>query len=98
ITFTYMRTSELKALAIVLIATLACSCVSKRKLTYLQYSDKSFQIENRSNTTGISITPPDYRIMPYDNLYIRVITPDPQWSALFNLDVGTSGLTQESAA
>ena len=93
-----MRTSELKALALVIIATLACSCVSKRKLTYLQYSDKSFQIENRSNTTGISITPPDYRIMPYDNLYIRVITPDPQWSALFNLDVGTSGLTQESAA
>jgi polysaccharide export outer membrane protein len=36
--------------------------------------------------------------MPFDNLYIRVITPDPQWSALFNLDTGTGALTQESAS
>ncbi len=37
--------------------------------------------------------------MPYDNLYIRVITPDPQWSALFNtMPVGAGGaVTQESA-
>lgn len=36
--------------------------------------------------------------MPYDNLYIRVITPDPQWSELFNMEMGTAGMTQESAA
>ena len=44
-----------------------------------------------------SVTPAAYKIMPYDNLYIRVITPDPQWSALFNIETGTTGLTQESA-
>jgi polysaccharide export outer membrane protein len=38
--------------------------------------------------------------MPYDNLYIRVITPDPQWSVLFNtMPVGAGGaVTEESAA
>jgi polysaccharide export outer membrane protein len=35
--------------------------------------------------------------MPYDILYIRVVTPDPQWSELFNVQTGTTGLTQESA-
>jgi polysaccharide export outer membrane protein len=38
--------------------------------------------------------------MPYDNLFIRVITPDPQWSVLFNsTPVGQGGsLTEESAS
>jgi polysaccharide export outer membrane protein len=37
--------------------------------------------------------------MPYDNLYIRVLTPDPQWSELFNIiPVGAGGaVTEESA-
>jgi len=37
--------------------------------------------------------------MPYDNLYIRVITPDPEWSSLFNtMPVGAGGaVTEESA-
>jgi len=73
------------------------SCVSKKKLTYLQYSDKGEKYDISINDTRPSVTPTAYKIMPYDNLYIRVITPDPQWSALFNLDVGTGGLTQESA-
>jgi len=36
--------------------------------------------------------------MPNDYLFIRVITPDPQWSALFNMQTGEGGVTQESAA
>jgi polysaccharide export outer membrane protein len=38
--------------------------------------------------------------MPYDNLFIRVLTPDPQWSSLFNImPVGAGGtVTEESAA
>jgi len=73
------------------------SCVSKKKLTYLQYSTVSDRSEIASEQPTFA-TPDDYKVMPYDNLYIRVITPDPQWSILFNADVGTAGITQESAA
>lgn len=73
------------------------SCVSRKKLTYLQYSDRSVKHEIPEGQQT-SVTPEVYKVMPYDNLYIRVITPDPQWSALFNADVGSAGVTQESAA
>jgi polysaccharide export outer membrane protein len=47
-----------------------------------------------------TITPAAYKIMPYDNLFIRVMTPDPQWSEIFNSvpTGGGGGVTQESAA
>jgi polysaccharide export outer membrane protein len=35
--------------------------------------------------------------MPNDYLFVRVITPDPQWSSLFNMQSGEGGITQESA-
>lgn len=73
------------------------SCVSRKKLTYLQYSDRAAKYEIPQGLQ-VSVTTEVYKVMPYDNLYIRVITPDPQWSALFNADVGTGGVTQESAA
>ena len=82
------------SLAIILIAG---SCVSKKKLTYLQYSDNSGNSEFTEDNYNRSVTPAAYKIMPYDNLYIRVLTPDPQWSTLFNIETGTTGLTQESA-
>lgn len=74
------------------------SCVSKKKLTYLQFSEKSDRIET-SNENIPTVTPTTYKIMPYDNLFIRVITPDPQWSELFNtMPVGAGGaVTEESA-
>ena len=84
----------LTSLSIILILS---SCVSKKKLTYLQYSDKSAEYNIYADDSRTSVTPAAYKIMPYDNLYIRVITPDPQWSSLFNIDVGSGGLTQESA-
>jgi polysaccharide biosynthesis/export protein len=80
-----------------LIILIISSCVSQKKLTYLQYSDKSAGSEVSSENTRSSITPSAYKLMPYDNLYIRVLTPDPQWSSLFNVEMGTGGLTQESA-
>lgn len=90
-----MRSSiTLISLSIVLIFS---SCVSKKKLTYLQYSDKSGAYDMSGSDGRASVTPSAYKIMPYDNLFIRVITPDPQWSALFNIDVGMTGMTQESA-
>lgn len=75
------------------------SCVTRKELTYLKYSDSSAEIFPSSGDTRIGTTPSDYKIMPYDNLYIRVITPDPQWSELFNtMPVGAGGaVTEESA-
>jgi polysaccharide export outer membrane protein len=84
----------LSSLSIILILS---SCVSRKKLTYLQYSDKSPISDISVSDTRTSVTPASYKIMPYDNLYIRVLTPDPQYSALFNMEVGTGTLTQESA-
>lgn len=84
--------------AIVMSVSLS-SCVTRKKLTYLQYIDnsngKDIQGEQRS-----SLTSSDYKVMPYDNLYIRVLTPDPQWSELFNtMPVGAGGaVTEESAS
>lgn len=74
------------------------SCISGKKLTYLRYTDKSTDIESISDNNS-SITPAAYKVMPYDNLYIRVITPDPQWSELFNtMPAGQGGtVTEESA-
>jgi polysaccharide export outer membrane protein len=44
-------------------------------------------------------TPSAYRIMAYDNLFIRVITPDPQWSVLFNtMPTGAGGAATEESA
>jgi len=90
----YRATFTLILLAIIF--TLS-SCITKKNLTYLQYSDKSGDNDLSEIEFRTSITPAAYKIMPYDNLYIRVLTPDPQYSALFNVDLGTGGLTQESA-
>ncbi|HQG63826.1 MAG TPA: polysaccharide biosynthesis/export family protein [Bacteroidales bacterium] len=89
--------SRLSLLALFLMILIAGSCVSRRKLTYLQFSDKSA----RSDLAGEkrpSVTPSAYKVMPNDYLFIRVITPDPQWSSLFNMQSGEGGITQESAA
>ena len=68
--------------------------MSNRKLTYLQHG-KDFP----DNGIGITATPSSYEIMPNDILFIRVVTPDPQWSAIFNPQTGTGGsMTQESAS
>ena len=88
------RPVMLISLAIILILS---SCVSRKKLTYLQYSDKSVDYDISLSDFRTSVTPAAYKIMPYDYLYIRVLTPDPQYSALFNMDLGAGGLTQESA-
>jgi len=76
---------------------MASSCVSRKKLTYLQYSGKSIDSEYITGEAKGSVTPANYKIMSYDNLFIRIITPDPQWSALFNQQTGEGGVTMEGA-
>jgi len=88
------NSKTLISLALIL---LLISCVPKKKLTYLQYSEKSRDYDISEKDFRTSVTPAAYRIMPYDNLYIRVVTPDPQWSELFNVGSSAGGLNQESA-
>jgi len=84
-------------LLVILSVIMLTSCVSRKSLTYLKYSDKE-DSGDVPDERGTSITPAAYKVRPYDNLYIRVLTPDPQWSELFNVDVGMGGLSQESAS
>jgi len=74
--------------------------VTHRRITYLQDLGKTDGFVKSGTETGMSITPSAYKIKPYDNLFIRVITPDPQWSTMFNsTPVGAGGsVTEESAA
>lgn len=95
-----MKINQLAGLLCISVAIILNSCVSNKKLTYLQYSTRSADQETSRTDQRESITPSEYKVMPYDNLYIRVITPDPEWSALFNMmPVGTGGaVTEESLA
>jgi polysaccharide biosynthesis/export protein len=52
------------------------SCVTNKKLTYLQ--------SEGAREEFIAVTPDTYIIQPYDNLFIKVVTPDPKWSEMFN--------------
>jgi polysaccharide biosynthesis/export protein len=75
------------------------SCVTKKKLTYLQYNKEIDKYAVPYNDQRYDVTPYDYKLMPSDILFVRVITPDPQWSALFNsMPTGSGGaVTEESA-
>lgn len=76
-----------------LILTLAASCVTNKKTTYLQHLEQS-------DIPQESVAPEVYLVLPTDNLYIRVITPDPKWSAIFNTMPSTGGtinVTEEVA-
>jgi polysaccharide biosynthesis/export protein len=76
-------------LIVLLIPVILGSCVTNKKTTYLQgegtFSDKP--------VTAQSVT---YRVQVNDNLYISVITPDPQWSAMFNV-MPQTGYTMASS-
>jgi polysaccharide export outer membrane protein len=90
----YMKTnSKFHLIFFILVLTLS-SCVSRKQLTYLQYSGTSSAKDLRA-----TVTPAVYKILPFDNLYIRVLTPDPKWSELFNTMPSGQGssITQESA-
>jgi polysaccharide export outer membrane protein len=74
------------------------SCVSTKKLTYLQYSGMPYNSSVPVGDPKLSVTPAAYKIMNYDILYVRVITPDPQWSALFNTSTEAGGVITEETA
>jgi polysaccharide export outer membrane protein len=80
-------------LIVILFATALVSCITNRKLTYLQY-------DGMPSDTIVSVTPSEYKVLPFDNLFIRVVTPDPKWSEMFNTLPTTTysvSVTEQSA-
>jgi polysaccharide export outer membrane protein len=95
-----MKKCYYNILAYLSIILVLSSCVTRKNLTYLQYNGLPGNSNLPVRDQVISVTPAAYKIMPYDNLFIRVLTPDPQWSTLFNsMPTGGSGaVTEESAS
>lgn len=78
---------------------LLSSCVTRKKLTYLQYSNMTDNSVLPVRDQRAFVTPSAYKLMAYDVLFIRVITPDPQWSVLFNtMPTGSGGMVNEESA
>ncbi len=61
------------------------SCVTLDKTTYLQERETS-------EYSGPTYTPDEYKIQPFDNLFVRVVTPDPRWAEMFNTISVTGGV------
>jgi len=81
------------SLIIFLLVAALSSCVTNGKLTYIQYNGSKSPIIKPDN-------PAEYTIMPYDNIFIKVVTPDPKWSDMFNTLPTASGISisEETAA
>ena len=80
-------------ISILSVLLLSASCITKKKLTYLQYTEVP-------PDSTMAVQPDDYKVQPFDNLFIKVVTPDPQWSNMFNtLQANSSGsnITEQSA-
>jgi polysaccharide biosynthesis/export protein len=73
-----METRQIVIAIIISVLMTLSSCVTNKKLTYLQYSGIA---EDTAITVPQSSS---YKIQPFDNLFIRVVTPDPKWADMFN--------------
>lgn len=67
-----------KALILMLLAALTVSCVSRKKLTYLQQSDEN------ADSSYYDLQRTKYKVQPNDILNINVRSYDPETSVLFN--------------
>ena len=93
-----MKNNPILYLVTIAVILILSSCVTKKKLTYLQYTSAAVDSGLPIRDTRVPVTPSAYKLMPYDVLFIRVITPDPQWSQIFNSSSGGGGaVTEESA-
>ena len=71
---------------IALLLIFLSSCVTTKKTTYLQENEKT-------DFTEIPDAPEDYLIQPNDNLFVRVTTPDPRRSDMFNTFPASGGIS-----
>ncbi len=95
-----MKKHQTIIICLVSIFLILNSCTSRQKMTYLQYAEAIDLSDMPIYESRPSVTPSEYKIMPYDILYMRVVTPDPQWSEIFNPLTGgaTGAMTPESAS
>jgi polysaccharide export outer membrane protein len=87
-----MRLNHITISLLITVSLLLSSCVTNKKLTYLQSEGVREEF--------IAITPATYIIQPYDNLYIKVVTPNPEFSDMFNTmsaTVSSISVTEQSA-
>jgi polysaccharide biosynthesis/export protein len=75
-------------LGITIIAFLFSSCVSQKKIKYLQQKQKE-----DTNTFFEANKTLDYKIQPKDNLYIKISSLDEKTNMLFNSMSGASSMT-----
>jgi len=68
-----------------LILLIFASCVPQKKIKYLQ----TLQEQDTTNTYD-NIRPLDYKIQPYDNLYIRIFSLDEKTFMFFNMVSGAN--------
>ena len=68
----------------VIVLSVVGSCVTNRKIIYLQEKRIAADSIIKRSDTIVSVTPAKYKVLPNDNIYVRVVTPDPQWSNMFN--------------
>ena len=85
-------------IAAVVVMSLMTSCVSQKKILYLQkeqMSDSVTSVEYYNKRTF------DYKVQPGDNLYIRVSSLDKSFNEFFNSsntsNIGNSGGTSNSS-
>ena len=92
-----MRQQSYVYLVLILFVFTLNSCVTKKKLSYLSYSG-DMQSKDMAFVGGeLRVNPSVYKVMPYDNLYISILSPDPKWSEIFNSGPGGGMVTEESA-
>lgn len=77
-----------RIISFLLLMGIAFSCSTNKKVTYLQ------EYEEIPESLKKELHVPDfYRVQINDNLYIRIITPDPRWAEMFNTMPSTGGIT-----
>lgn len=80
-------------ISLILLSGFFSSCITSKKLTYLQS-------EGEVSDTIRSVTPDAYKLQPFDNIYVRVVTPDPKWADMFNTiqnSAANSSMSEQSA-
>jgi len=60
-----------------LLLLLLGSCVTTSRTTYLRSGVPGGEVTN--------VQPEPYRVQVNDNLYVRIVTPDPKWAEMFNI-------------
>jgi polysaccharide biosynthesis/export protein len=84
------KMKNLNVLFISLVTLLGTSCIPLKNYVYLQESDAAL-----ANATFSG--PEQYKVQPNDNLYIQVLTDNPEISAFFNITSTDRYLNNESA-